>query len=79
MYIYLRSFPDNFLDFLYSMACIFIFDGVTVRTENGPRVLLLFTDTDSLCYGITTLYRDMASDESFFDLADYVPKASLIT
>ena len=24
-----------------------------------------------LSYGITTLYRDMASDESLFDLADY--------
>ena len=33
-FVHLSSFIPQILDFLYLMICIFIFDGVTVKTAN---------------------------------------------
>ena len=39
----------------------------------GKNATLLFTDTDSLCYEITTpdIYKDMQADKDLFDTSDY--------
>ena len=35
LFVYLSSFISQILDFLYWLVCIFIFDGMTVKTENS--------------------------------------------
>ena len=35
LFVYLSSFISQILDFFYWLVCIFIFDGVTVKTENS--------------------------------------------
>ena len=44
-----------------------------VKSTYGERARLLFTDTDSLCYEITTadIYADMLADADQFDTSDY--------
>ena len=41
--------------------------------KNYPTASLCFTDTDSLCYHVTTpdIYRDMLDDLEYFDTSDY--------
>ena len=48
-----------------------------IKSKYGGRVKLLFTDTDSLCYSITTddVYEDLYRDRELFDNSDY-PKSS---
>ena len=46
----------------------------SIKTKYGDKVKLLFTDTDSLAYEITTkdFYRDINPDiEKWFDTSDY--------
>ena len=44
-----------------------------IKSTYGERARLLFTDTDSLCYEITTadVYADMLADADHFDTSDY--------
>ena len=44
-----------------------------IKNKYGQQAKLLFTDTDSLCYEITTedIYKDMFQDASLFDTSDY--------
>ena len=44
-----------------------------IKPTFGAQAKLLFTDTDSLCYEITTadLYEDMKNDITRFDTSDY--------
>ena len=46
-----------------------------MNTKYGPNALLLFTDTDSLCYPIYTedVYQDMTKDKHLFDTSEYDP------
>ena len=43
------------------------------KSTYGERARLLFTDTDSLCYELTTndVYADMLADADYFDTRDY--------
>jgi hypothetical protein len=47
-----------------------------MKTKYGPNAQLLFTDTDSLCYNITTenRYEDMMKDKHLFDTSGYDPE-----
>lgn len=44
-----------------------------MKTKYGSKAQLLFTDTDSLCYDVTTddLYRDLKDDKDSFDFSSY--------
>ena len=44
-----------------------------IKQKYGSKAILLFTDTDSLCYSIQTsdIYSDMQSDADLFDFSDY--------
>ena len=45
-----------------------------IKKKYGGKAKLLFTDTDSLCYIITTdddLYEDLYHDRELFDNSDY--------
>jgi hypothetical protein len=44
-----------------------------IRSEYGPKAKLLFTDTDSLCYEVSTdnIYADMAKHINFYDTSEY--------
>lgn len=44
-----------------------------IKNKYNSQAKLLFTDTDSLCYEITTedVYRDMLEDSNLFDTSDY--------
>ena len=46
-----------------------------IKTKYDDKATLLFTDTDSLCYGIRTddIYRDMQEDADLFDTSEYPP------
>ena len=48
-----------------------------IKCKYGSKAKLLFTDTDSLCYVITTddVYEDLYRDRELFDNSDY-PKSS---
>ena len=68
------SFHDNFSVFTWRHQ------NSNLQTIDSSEFLLplgitepkhLYLHNFFLSYGITTLYRDMASDESLFDLADY--------
>lgn len=50
-----------------------------VKSKYGSRAQLLFTDTDSLCYEITTddLYHDLKDDKELFDFSAYPRNHSL--
>lgn len=50
-----------------------------VKSKYSSRAQLLFTDTDSLCYEITTgdLYHDLKDDKELFDFSAYPRKYSL--
>ena len=37
----LASFISQILDFMHWLVCIFIFDGVTVKTKNSCRICML--------------------------------------
>ena len=57
LFVYLSSFISQILDFLYWLVCIFIFDGVTVKTENSiTNQYMLWCwqnlDQTNLCYPI---------------------------
>ena len=45
-FLYLSSFISLITDFLYCMVYIFIFDGVTVKTENTENIYLILVQ----CY-----------------------------
>ena len=47
-----------------------------IKTKYDDKATLLFTDTDSLCYGIRTddIYRDMQEDADLFDTSEYPPE-----
>ena len=44
-----------------------------IKEKYGKRAKLLFTDTDSLCYHITTddIYQDLYESRDMFDNSDY--------
>ena len=44
-----------------------------MKTKYGPNAQLLFTDTDSFCYVISTedVYQDMIKDKYLFDTSEY--------
>ena len=44
-----------------------------ILNKYQEKAKLLFTDTDNLCYEITTpdIYEDMTSDSYYFDMSDY--------
>ena len=48
-----------------------------IKAKYGEKAILLFTDTDSLCYIIKTedVYEDLNKDRGLFDNSDY-PKSS---
>lgn len=50
-----------------------------MKSKYGSRAQLLFTDTDSLCYEITTddLYHDLKDDKELFDFSAYPRNHSL--
>lgn len=50
-----------------------------VKSKYSSRAQLLFTDTDSLCYEITTddLYHDLKDDKELFDFSAYPRNHSL--
>ena len=45
----------------------------TMKPKYGDNLKLLFTDTDSLCYEITTddLYEDMKQNQNVYDFSEY--------
>ena len=48
-----------------------------IKAKYGEKAILLFSDTDSLCYLISTedVYEDLFEHRDFFDNSDY-PKSS---
>ena len=52
---------------------MFDFHYNTIKKRYGDKAVLLFTDTDSLCYYIQTedIYKDMAEDGELYDFSDY--------
>jgi len=50
-----------------------------IKTKYGQNAKLLFTDTDSLCYAISTedVYQDMMRDKHLFDTSEYDPEHPL--
>ena len=44
-----------------------------IKAKYGEKAILLFTDTDSLCYVIITedVYEDLLKDRDLFDNSDY--------
>ena len=48
-----------------------------IKAKYGEKAILLFTDTDSLCYVIKTedVFEDLNKDRGLFDNSDY-PKTS---
>jgi hypothetical protein len=50
-----------------------------MKTKYGPNAQLLLTDTDSLCYAISTedVYQDMIKDKHIFDTSEYDPEHPL--
>ncbi len=50
-----------------------------MKTKYRPNAQLLFTDTDSLCYAISTedVYQDMIKDKHIFDTSEYDPEHPL--
>ena len=50
-----------------------------IKKKYGNNAKLLFTDTDSLCYEITTddIYMDMLEDKHLYDLSDYAEDHAL--
>lgn len=59
-----------------SKTLVFDFHYNYVLPKYGKNARLLFTDTDSLCYHITTpdIYEDMRSSSTLFDMAGYEPR-----
>ena len=56
-----------------SKTLMYDFHYNVIHAKYGNNARLLFTDTDSLCYHISTpdLYSDMASMSEYFDTSDY--------
>ena len=56
-----------------SKLLVFDFHYNVMRAKNGDRERLLFTDTDSLCYSIRTLYfyQDKGSMMELFNTSEY--------
>ena len=50
-----------------------------IKKKYGPNAHLLFTDTDCLCYNISTenIYEDMMRDKHLFDTSEYDPEHPL--
>ena len=50
-----------------------------IKRKYNERATLLFTDTDSLCYDVTTpdIYKDMSADQHLFDFSGYPKDHSL--
>ncbi|CAG2208295.1 unnamed protein product [Mytilus edulis] len=50
-----------------------------MKNKYGPKAKLLFTDTDSLCYTVSTndIYQDMMEDNHLFDTSEYDPNHPL--
>jgi hypothetical protein len=50
-----------------------------IKKKYGPNAQLLFTDTDSLCYNISTenIYEGMMRDKHLFDTSEYDPEHPL--
>ena len=63
-----------------SKTLIYDFHYRHVLPRYGAAARLLFTDTDSLCYHITTpdIYEDMRSSSQLFDMAGYSPAFSTL-
>lgn len=59
-----------------SRTLVYDFHYSYVLPKYGSNARLLFTDTDSLCYHITTpdVYEDMRQSSSHFDMAGYDPR-----
>ncbi|GBL91025.1 hypothetical protein AVEN_184415-1 [Araneus ventricosus] len=53
----------------------------TILKKYGDKTQLLFTDTDSLCYEITTedLNKDFENMKDYFDFSDYPPDHALFS
>ena len=64
-----------------SKTLVFDFHYNYVLPKYGKNARLLFTDTDSLCYHITTadIYEDMRSSSALFDMAGYEPRFQTLT
>ena len=47
-----------------------------MKKTYGPNAQLLFNDTDSLCYAISTedVHQDMIKDKHLFDTSEYDPE-----
>lgn len=62
-----------------SKTLIYDFHYNYMKSKYGSRAQLLFTDTDSLCYEITTddLYHDLKDDKELFDFSAYPRNHSL--
>lgn len=45
----------------------------SIKQKYGDKAKLLFTDTDSLCYHVTTedIYKDWSCNSDQFDVSDY--------
>ncbi|GBM66442.1 hypothetical protein AVEN_266968-1 [Araneus ventricosus] len=56
-----------------SKALIYDFQYNVILKKYGDKARLLFTDTGSLCYEITTedLFKDFEDSKQYFDFSDY--------
>ena len=56
-----------------SKCLMYDFHYNTIKKMYGEKATLLFTDTDSLCYNITTndVYKDMESNQEQYDFSNY--------
>ncbi|HRP37928.1 MAG TPA: hypothetical protein PLS50_09045, partial [Candidatus Dojkabacteria bacterium] len=56
-----------------SKVLMYDFHYNTMKPRYGDNLKLLFTDTDSLCYEITTedVYQDMKQNQNSYDFSEY--------
>ncbi|GBO14457.1 hypothetical protein AVEN_255570-1 [Araneus ventricosus] len=74
-----RPIQVGFVILELSKVLMYDFHYNVIMTKYGDKARLLFTDTDSLCYEITTgdLNKDLESMKQYFDFSDYPRDHSL--